>query len=133
MTWPPWGAVTSNVSRRVFTAATTGNGVTSYTVSANATTQATNLKTVINANTSVPVTATSSTDTVTITARRPGAAGNAITLAESAHWTVSGAVLTGGFDAVSSGGSLITMDITLTGSYSNPVTGAVVLVFEPAQ
>src|SRR5665647_1734345 len=28
MTWPPWGAVTSNVSRRVFTAATTEPGTT---------------------------------------------------------------------------------------------------------
>jgi hypothetical protein len=117
----------------VYTAKASGDGISTFTIGTDATGTATALKNAINANPNSVVTATSSTDTVTVYARRPGAAGNAITVASTANFTLGSSTLASGYDYASSGGSPITVDVTLTGSYSTAVTGGVVLLFEPAQ
>lgn len=80
------------------TGATSGNGTTSFTVSSNVTTQATNLKNLINANTtlSAQVIATSSAGVVTITALVPGVLGNGFQISEAMSNTTVSAVFASG-------------------------------------
>jgi phage tail sheath gpL-like len=85
----------------VLTAKASGaNGTTQFNAETSNTVMATNLKNCINANTTLNkhLLATSSSGTVTITARLKGSIGNLITLAssDSDGLVVSGAALTGG-------------------------------------
>ena len=123
----------------VYTAAASGNGTSTFTTAgaSTATITATNFAAPINANPVSVVTAkvaTPATDTITIVSKSPVAAvGNAITSVSSANFTVGGATLASGYDLAGGAGDIITMDVTLTGSYSPGPYGSVVLVFEPAQ
>lgn len=75
-------------------------GPTEITIGVDATATAANAATIIDAN-STTVDASSSSGTLTITAKDTGEAGNAITTTESAtNVTVGGATLAGGVDAV---------------------------------
>lgn len=116
----------------VYTAAASGNGTSTYTTGgATTTTTATNLAAAINRNPNSKVTAQVTDSTVTVYARAPGAAGNAITTVASANYTVGAGTLAGGYDYASSGGDIITVDVTTTGTYSvTNFTGIMELYFE---
>lgn len=127
---------TVTVQGVVFTAAASGATGNQFNVGADQNAAATNLAAAINASASNAVkgsvTATAATNVVTITARQPGTNGNALTLAVSgANLSASGSTLAGGFNAWSSGGELVTVDITLVGTYTVAVSGVVELYFEP--
>lgn len=127
---------TLTVNGVTFTAVASGATGNQFNIGADDTASAANLAAAINASTSPAVkgsvTASSALGVVTITARAPGTGGNAITLAETGDGiTVSGEVLSGGFNALSAGGELVTLDVTLAGSYSGGVSGQVDLYFEP--
>jgi hypothetical protein len=119
-----------------FTAVASGATGNQFNLGADENAAAANLAAAINASTSPAVrgavTASAASAVVTITARTPGTGGNAITLTRTgAHITVSGSgTLASGFNAMSSGGELVTADITLTGSYSGAVSGVVTMYFE---
>jgi hypothetical protein len=108
-----------------------------FNLGANEGANATALAAAINACTTYPVkqlvTATVADAVVTVTARTPGAAGNAITLTKTGdHITLGGSgVLAGGFSAMGTGGEIVTLDVTLTGTYSTGLTGSVDLYFLP--
>lgn len=76
---------TTTILNTVITAATSGNGTTSWTIGANATADATALAACINANTTLnkQVVASSSSGVVTITALQKGVCGNGFALATS--------------------------------------------------
>lgn len=82
-----------------FTCKSSGaSGLTEFNVGGDDTASAANIATVLNAHTTLDgmIIATSATTVVTITALLPGEIGNAVTLAISAHGSVSGARLSGG-------------------------------------
>jgi phage tail sheath gpL-like len=76
---------TVTIGNVVITAATSGNGTTSWTIGANATADAVAMAACINANTTLSkiVVATAATGTVTITSVVKGVIGNAIALTTS--------------------------------------------------
>lgn len=116
-----------------YTAKTAAGGPREFTLSGVANTDAARLAAIVNADPGSPVVASVSTNVVTIAAKATGTNGNAITLTKTgAQLAVSGAVLSGGADARSSPATLVTMDVTLTGSYSVAVSGVVTLYFDPA-
>ena len=90
---------TVTINGVVLTAATSGNGTTSFTVGTSATTSATALKSCINANATLTnqVIATSAGTVVTVTSKVAGFIGNAMTASESLNggaW--ASAIFTGG-------------------------------------
>lgn len=93
---------TVTINGRVYTAKTSGaSGLQQFNIGGSDTAAATNLAAAINADTSTLVkgvlTASAATTVVTVTAVTPGVAGNGLTLAISAHGSVSGSgLLTGG-------------------------------------
>jgi hypothetical protein len=120
----------------VYTAAASGNGTSTFTTygASTPTKTAAALAAAINANpasvVSVPTLPT--TPTMTIVSKSMNAAtGNAITATESADFTIGASPLTGGYQLEGAQGDIITMDVTLTGSYSPGPAGEVTLVFEP--
>lgn len=121
------------VAGRTYTARTAPtNAVTEWTLSGTANTDATRLAALINADPGAGVVATPAAAVVTVKAKPAGALGNTLGLSKSgAQLAVSGANLTGGFDYRSANGDLVTMDITLTGTYTVAVSGVVTLYFEP--
>jgi phage tail sheath gpL-like len=78
-------ADTVTICNTVITAATSGNGTTSWTIGANATADATAMANCINANTTLSkiVVASASSGTVTITALQKGVVGNGLALTTS--------------------------------------------------
>lgn len=76
---------TVTICNTVITAATSGNGTTSWTIGANATADATAMAACINANTTLNkiVSASASSGTVTLTARQEGVVGNGLALSTS--------------------------------------------------
>lgn len=129
-------AETVTVNGVTFTFVSSGATGNQVNVGADQNAAATNLAAVINANTSTAirgaVTATAATGTVTIKARTPGSDANAIaTTVSGAHLSAGGATLSGGFNALSTGGEIVTADVTLTGTYSTAVSGEAALYFEP--
>jgi hypothetical protein len=127
----------ATVNGVAFTSVASGALGNQFNVGADENAAATNLAAAINASTSSEikgrVTAAAATNVVTITARNPGSAENAIPLVVSgAHLARSAATFANGFDAMSTtGGELVTMDVTLTGTYTGAVSGVVSLFFEP--
>ncbi len=115
-----------------FTARTSGASGWDFNIGGTPTDSATNLTTMINAHPGIGVRATSAAAVVTVTARRSGTVGNAIALSQTANYTLGGSTLAGGYDAISTAGDLVTMDVTLTGTYTGAVSGLVQLYFEPA-
>lgn len=97
---------TCTINGVVITAATTGNGTTSFTIGTTLTISAANMVATINANTTLlnQVFAQSTGAVVTLTCRVPGTIGNLCTVTESAHFTVS-ANFTGGADGTQSNNS----------------------------
>lgn len=97
---------TCTINGVVITAATTGNGTTSFTIGTTLAISATNMAACINANTTLQnqIYAQASGAIVTMTCRIPGTIGNLCTLSESAHFTVA-ANFTGGADGTQSNNS----------------------------
>ena len=89
---------TTTVNGIVFTCKTSGATGNEYNVGADDTATAVNLAAALNANTTLDgmIVATSALGVVTLTALVPGELGNAITLAISAHGSVSAARMAGG-------------------------------------
>ena len=115
-----------------FTARASGAAGYEFNLGADEDANAVSLAAVINTNPNVPVVATANLHVVTITAKRAGTVGNAITLAQTGDgYTLGDTVLAGGYDAGSSGGEIITVDVDTTGTYNTAATGIVSLVFEP--
>lgn len=97
---------TATINGVTFTAIASGATGNQFNVGADDTATAVNLAAAINASASALVSehviATSAAAVVTVTAKRPGAAGNAVTIAGGdATITASGARLTGGTDGAS--------------------------------
>lgn len=88
------------------------------------------LAALINADPLNPCVASVSSDTITLTAKRVGSAGNSITTTSTANFTPGAGTLANGFDYGSTAGDIVVVDVTLTGSYSSAVTGTVQLSFE---
>lgn len=95
---------TITVGGVTLTGTTNTQDATHYKVGASDAACATNMATCINANTTTNklVSASASSGVVTLTALVPGVIGNQITLAISAHGTVSGANLSGGSEGSTS-------------------------------
>ena len=76
---------TTTILNTVITAATSGNGTTSWTIGADATADATAMAACINANTTLnkQIVATSAASVVTLTARQKGVCGNGFALTTS--------------------------------------------------
>ena len=91
-------ADTVTVNGIVFTCKTSGATGNEYNVGADDTATAVNLAAALNANTTLDgmIVATSALGVVTVTALAPGELGNAVTLAISAHGSVSAARMAGG-------------------------------------
>lgn len=91
-------ADTVTIGGLVFTGSDTPSGAVQFLTGTTDTLSAVSLASVINANTTANklVKATSSGAVITLTAVQPGTSGNFITLAISAHGSVSGATMTGG-------------------------------------
>jgi phage tail sheath gpL-like len=89
---------TTTICNTVITAATSGNGTTSWTIGADATADATALKNCINANTTLNkiVVATSAAGVVTITSVVKGLIGNGLALATSDATAFALVAFTGG-------------------------------------
>lgn len=89
---------TVTVNGTTFTAVSGAPTSSQYDISGGDTTGAASLATQINANTTLAamLTASAASGVVTLTTVVPGVMGNAITIAISAHGSVSGARLTGG-------------------------------------
>ena len=89
---------TVSIGGVTFTGSNTSSGTSQFRTGSGDTVAAASLASVIGQNTTTNklVTATSQGAVVTITAIQPGTSGNFITLAISAHGSVSGATLTGG-------------------------------------
>ena len=98
-------ADTVTVNGTVFTCVASGATNNQFNVGASDTITAANLAAAINSSTTAAfrnlVTASSSAAVVTVVSNPEGVLGNAITLAISAHGSVSGATLTGGVQATS--------------------------------
>jgi hypothetical protein len=95
----PVAAETVTIGGEVFTFRAAAALPFEVTIGADANATAVNFAAAVNTYSTV-VTATASLGTVTLTARSPGTAGNAVSLAEAAtNTTVSGAFLTTGVDA----------------------------------
>lgn len=105
-----------------------------FNIGADENADATSLAALINAVSNSSVIASATNAVVTITAKRSGSVGNAYTLAETGSgFTISASTLADGFDAASSGGDLVVVDVDTTGTYNTAATGILTLVFEPAQ
>lgn len=89
---------TTTICNTAITAATSGNGTTSWTIGADATADATALKNCINANTTLNkiVVATSAAGVVTVTAVVKGLTGNGLALATSDATAFALVAFTGG-------------------------------------
>jgi hypothetical protein len=89
---------TITINGIVFTAVGTAATALQFTIGGDAPTTATNAIAKFNADTTLDgmVIATAVTSVITITALVPGELGNAVTIANSANATASGARLTGG-------------------------------------
>jgi phage tail sheath gpL-like len=89
---------TTTIANVVITAATSGNGTTSWTIGADATADATALKNCINANTTLNkiVVATSAAGVVTVTSVVKGLIGNGLGLATSDATAFALVAFTGG-------------------------------------
>jgi phage tail sheath gpL-like len=94
---------TTTILNTAITAATSGNGTTSWTIGADATADATALKNCINANTTLnkQVVATSAAGVVTITALQKGVCGNGFALATSDATAFALVAFSGGAGGVS--------------------------------
>lgn len=114
-----------------FTARASGAVFSEFNIGGTATDSATALAAAINLHPWISVRATSSGAVVTVTARRPGTWGNSLALSQTANYTLGASTLAGGFDLEASGGDILTMDVTLSGTYTGAVSGIVQLYFEP--
>jgi hypothetical protein len=128
-------AETVTVGGFTYTARASGAvGPYEFNIGADENADATALAALINAVANSSVIASATNAVVTITAKRSGTVGNALTLAETGNgFTVSAGTLAGGFDAASSGGDIVTVDVDTTGTYNTAATGILTLVFEPLQ
>lgn len=95
---------TVTINGTILTCVAAGATGNQYNVGGTDTETAANLAATINASSSFSglVTATSASNVVTLTAARPGKLGNAVTLAISAHGSVSAARMAGGDNGASS-------------------------------
>lgn len=104
-----------------------------FNIGGSATITGDNIVAMLAAHPFVSVKATNATGTLTLTAKRSGTVGNAITLTKTGSaLTLGNTTLLGGYDAASTAGEILTLDVTLTGTYSTAVSGVVELYFEPA-
>lgn len=101
---------TTTILNTVITAATSGNGTTSWTIGASATADATALAACINANTTLnkQVVASASSGTVTLTALQKGVIGNGLTLTTSDATAFTLTAFSGGAGGATSSSTQIT-------------------------
>lgn len=121
--------ITSTVS---FTAKASGASGWQFNIGTDEIADAAALAALINSHPGSPVAASATNAVITLTAKHTGSQGNAITLAQTGDgFTLGGAALAGGFDWGAAAGDVLTVDVTLSGTYTpTGPSGTVTLYFE---